>query len=113
MREKIGESANEPYVVVSYLVINMAETSIFLTGGLSGSRGRNLLLYKDGRRINLGGKASVKVDAGVCSLLKFYLYHTWERFITFLRKESICATVASLLYIWLQIKVTSKYSFHN
>jgi hypothetical protein len=48
--------------------------SIFLklpTGGLSGSRGRNILLYKDGRKINLGGKASVKVEAGVGFVEKF------------------------------------------
>ena len=36
-----------------------------LTGGSSGSRGLNLLIHPGGRKINLGGKASVKVNAGV------------------------------------------------
>ena len=36
-----------------------------LKGGSPGSRGLNLLVYADGRTINLGGKASVKVNAGV------------------------------------------------
>lgn len=37
-----------------------------LKGGSCGSRGLNLLIYPDGRKINLGGKASVKVNAGDC-----------------------------------------------
>ena len=44
---------------------------VYLAGGSSGSRGRNILFYQDGRKINLGGKASVKVKAGVCLLYIF------------------------------------------
>ena len=36
-------------------------------GGADGSRGMNLLIHTDGRCVNLGGKASVDVHAGVCS----------------------------------------------
>ena len=46
----------------------LVRLSISSTGGSSGSRGRNLLFYKDGRKISLGGKASVDVNAGVCCL---------------------------------------------
>lgn len=35
-----------------------------LTGGEPGDRGLNLLLRKDCRSVNLGGKTSVNVDAG-------------------------------------------------
>lgn len=36
-----------------------------LEGGQSGARGLNLFRYHSGRLVNLGGKASVDVDAGV------------------------------------------------
>ena len=45
-----------------------------LKGGSSGSRGLNLLFYADGRKINLGGKASVKVNAGVRCHLFLYCF---------------------------------------
>ena len=34
-------------------------------GGESGSRGLNLIIYPDGRLVNIGGKTTVPVSAGV------------------------------------------------
>ena len=40
----------------------------FSSGGLPGRKGLNLMHYKDGRVVNLGGKTSVHCQAGVSVL---------------------------------------------
>lgn len=40
-----------------------------MEGGGNAQRGLNLLVRKDGRVINLGGKNSVRVEAGTCGSL--------------------------------------------
>lgn len=37
-----------------------------IPGGEDGKKGVNLMIYKDGRIVNLGGKTSVDCNAGVC-----------------------------------------------
>lgn len=61
--------AQTPISSLNYCECNSFYILTYFTGGSSGSRGLNLLIYSDGRKINLGGKASVKVNAGVSSTL--------------------------------------------
>ena len=44
-------------------------------GGENGRKGRNHMVYKDGRLVNLGSKTSVKVTAGVSGFwVGFFLF---------------------------------------
>ncbi|XP_071659812.1 5-oxoprolinase [Patagioenas fasciata] len=51
-------------LVLSVLSERRAVPPYGMAGGLPGARGLNLLLRRDGRTINLGGKASVDVEPG-------------------------------------------------
>ena len=51
--------------------------SYFCVGGEPGEKGENLMIYKDGRTVNLGGKTSVDCHAGV-RILSSALFYSKE-----------------------------------
>lgn len=51
-------------VTVSVLTERRALQPYGMAGGQPGKRGLNLLIKSDGRRINLGGKTAICVEAG-------------------------------------------------
>ena len=60
----IREMEFRKQIVVSVLSERRANSPRGMNGGANGARGMNLLVKKDGRRINLGGKNTVEVEPG-------------------------------------------------
>lgn len=68
-----------------YKIPDASQISIYmfvffsLLGGECGSKGVNLIYYKDGRVVFLGSKTSIKCQAGVCltNTLPFRLIQTY------------------------------------
>ena len=70
-------------------------------GGENGRKGRNHMVYKDGRLVNLGSKTSVKVTAGVSGFwVGFFLFVClFSFFVSILTLVSLASAHASLVFV--------------